>query len=187
MTATGPVVRVVWAWTEDRSLADRLIAEVLDDLPVDGPHQVHRLCPWCGAADHGRPVLAGRSAPHLSISRAGSLTVVAVCDTSPVGVDVERADARPPAGSVVSWVRTEALLKATGHGLRLDPATVLLSEPDQEPELIGWPEPAMPVVRMRDIGTAPGFVAAVAVLTADPVSVLVGPAAPGAARARATT
>lgn len=179
--AAGPSVRVVWALGGDRTLADRLITDLVDG----GPHEVRRLCPWCGAADHGRPVLAGRSEPHLSISRSGSLTVVAVCDTAPVGVDVERWDAAGPA-STVTWVRTEALLKATGHGLRLDPGTVELSEPDREPELIGWPEPPAPDVRLYDVETAPGFVAAVAVLTADPVRVLVSPAAPGAARATAT-
>jgi 4'-phosphopantetheinyl transferase len=100
-------------------------------------------------------------------------------------VDVERADAAGP-GSTVTWVRTEALLKATGHGLRLDPTTVLLSGPDREPELIGWPEPTAPAVRLHDVETTPGFVAAVAVLTADPVCVLVSPAGPGAARATAT-
>jgi 4'-phosphopantetheinyl transferase len=130
-------------------------------------------------------VLAGRSEPHLSLSRSGSLAVVAICDLAPVGVDVERADAAGPE-STVTWVRTEALLKATGHGLRLDPGTVELSGPDQEPELVRWPEPPAPAVRLHDIETAPGFVAAVAVLTTDPVRVLVSPAGPGAAHATAT-
>ncbi|CAI9400720.1 4'-phosphopantetheinyl transferase family protein [Nocardioides sp. T2.26MG-1] len=186
--AAGPSVRVVWALGGDRTLADRLLADVLAGLPgsgaVDG-HEVRRLCPWCGAADHGRPVLAGRSEPHLSISRAGPLTVVAVCDTAPVGVDVERADAAG-AESTVTWVRTEALLKATGHGLRVDPATVRLSRPDQEPELLAWPEPAVPAVRLYDVETAPGFVTAAAVLATDPAELVVSPAGPGAARATAT-
>lgn len=189
MTAAIATVRVVWAYDADRGDADRLLEDLLGGLT--GPHPVRRLCPWCGAADHGRPVLAGRSEPHLSIGRAGALTVVAVCDTAPIGVDVERADAAdpalpPPLGAAVTWVRTEALLKATGDGLRVDPGTVQLSGPEQEPELLGWPGPDRPDVCLRDVETAPGFVAAVAVLSADPVRVLVSPAVRGAARATAT-
>ncbi len=191
VTRVGPVVRVAWAYGEDRDLADRLLLDLLADGPAaSGP--IHRLCPWCGSDCHGRPVVAGRAHPHLSIARAGALTVVAVCETAPIGVDVERdgAAGRPAAGvlhareiaeddlgSTVTWVRKEALLKATGHGLGLDPTTVRLSAPDAPPELLAWPEPAAPTVWLGDLATAPGYTAAVAVMTSAPVTVRVSPAA----------
>ncbi|MBZ5736531.1 hypothetical protein [Nocardioides mangrovi] len=87
-------------------------ALVADHL-AHGPGRPTRLCPHCGSVAHGRPLLAGRQ---LSLAYADGLALVAIAD-APVGVDVERGDH-------LAWTRVEALLKATGEGLRRDPATV---------------------------------------------------------------
>ena len=88
-------------------------------------------CPDCGGA-HGRPVAEG-SGLHLSVSYSTGVVVVAVA-TTPVGVDVEhraqsheRLDAvlkLTGARSIERWTRTEAVLRADGRGLRVDPAEV---------------------------------------------------------------
>ena len=91
-------------------------------------------CPDCGRR-HGGPELAeGRFA---SVSHAGDGSLAAVADV-PVGVDVEErgaaADIRPamrlPPGeddALQHWTRVEAVLKADGRGLRIDPAAVEFS------------------------------------------------------------
>jgi len=194
--ATAPLVRVAWAFGDDRDLADHLLVGLLDE-PA-GP--VRRLCPWCGSGAHGRPVLAGSPHAHLSLARAGELTVVATCDRAPIGIDVEREDAAASAGTLlhprevagdtlgrtVTWVRTEALLKATGHGLRLDPTTVRISDPGAPPELLVWPESPAPEVWLCDVAIAPGYVAAVAVMAPGPATIVVTPAAPAGPSSTAT-
>lgn len=103
----------------------------------DGPHgQVEVVL-----RDDGLPV------PHVSLTRAGPLIAVAVSDVGRVGVDVESCAAvaaarladvalspaeraahrrRSPDQRTTalarSWVRKEAVLKALGTGLRVDPA-----------------------------------------------------------------
>ena len=198
---TGHLVRVVWAYGGDRSLADRLLLELVSDGSGD-PGAVRRLCPWCGSEGHGRPVVAGRARPYLSVARAGPLTMVAVCETAPVGVDLERFGAagrtgegllhpaEPAVGGVDltrTWVRKEALLKATGHGLRIDPATVALTAPDQPPELLAWPDAPAPTVRIHDVDAVPGHVAALAVVSADPVAPLAVRVSPAAGAVPPTT
>lgn len=191
-----PLVRVAWAYGDDPDLADRLLLGLLDGMA--GP--VRRLCPWCGSGAHGRPVLPGPPHPHLSLARAGVLVVVATCDCAPVGIDVEREDAAAASGGTlhpreaageavggpVTWVRKEALLKATGHGLRLDPTTVRVSDPGAPPELLVWPEPPIPDVWLCDVTIAPGYVAAVAVMAPGPATVVVTPAVPAAPSSTAT-
>jgi 4'-phosphopantetheinyl transferase len=98
---------------------------------------LRRDCPSCGRP-HGRPRLPDGGPPHLSISHAGGLVAVAVTPgpATGIGVDVEpsTADVDGLADQVLSaaervtvgaapdavrrtWVRKEALLKATGDGL----------------------------------------------------------------------
>ncbi len=123
-----------------------------------------RWCPRCGLTDHGRPVAlgpGGRPVPavHLSASHAGGLVVVAVTGAGPVGVDVERVGAatfdefprtvltsrEQRALTVVPetdqarwctrlWTRKEALLKALGLGLTVDPSRVDVLGPARWPE-----------------------------------------------------
>jgi 4'-phosphopantetheinyl transferase len=160
------------------------------------------LCPRCGSNEHGRPLArigTRRTPPHVSLSRAGALVVVAVTDAGPVGVDVEPDGAASFAGfddvalhprehvtsdadRTRTWVRKESLLKATGHGLGVDPREVRLGPPGHPPELLEWPTarwPALPgPVWMYDLELGPGHVGAVTVLSAARPELRVRTAAP---------
>ncbi len=68
------------------------------------------------------------------------MTLVALTGAGRIGVDLEPVDALAPpgvrraddphdVGDLELWVLKEAFLKATGDGLRRDPATVALDEP----------------------------------------------------------
>lgn len=82
-----------------------------------GAASVVRQCPQCGSTDHGRPFLVG-SDLQVSIAYAGDVAAIA-WGKSPVGIDLELADAVPPVGlDVRGWTRLEALGKAGGAGVR---------------------------------------------------------------------
>jgi 4'-phosphopantetheinyl transferase len=171
-----------------RSEADALLrAEVAAWLGVRADEvAVGRLCPRCGSAAHGRPLVTGRYAalaPRLSVSRGGGRLVVALTDEGLVGVDVvaladvtgeaarRTADAlrlpleTPEATLAEEWARAEAVLKATGQGLAVDP-----------------PEAGrVPDVQAVAVDLGPGLVCQVAVLSAappGPVEVRAAAAAP---------
>ncbi len=121
---------------------------------------VDRSCPDC-ARWHGRPQIVGVPGLEVSISHAGDRVGVAVGRGVPIGLDVEaRAElpnppeqavlasvldsaelARYPCGQLcadsfgVYWVRKEAVLKATGEGLRRPMPTLRVSPPDLPPQL----------------------------------------------------
>lgn len=143
-----------------------------------GAVQVERRCPRCGGP-HGAPYVAG--APLLSVSHCAGLVVVA-SSRLPVGVDAEPADRRDvsdvagillgagepvPAddvGLLRTWVRKEAVLKATGHGLTVDLAEVRVSAPGDPAAVVHHgPDPGLPIA-LADL-TLPGAVGAVAVVT----------------------
>jgi 4'-phosphopantetheinyl transferase len=171
-----------------RSAADALLrAEVATWLGVPADDvTVGRLCPRCGSAAHGRPLVAGRYAalaPRVSVSRGGGRLVVALTDEGLVGVDVvsladvegeaarRTADAlrlpldTPESTLAQEWARVEAVLKATGQGLAVDP-----------------PEAGrVPDVHDSAVDVGPGLACHVAVLAAEPpgpVEVRAAPAAP---------
>ena len=181
-------LRVSWqVATDGLDAAERLLAiEVarLSRRPVDEV-RIGRSCPHCGSSQHGRPVLLGgagrRPDLSLSLSRAPGMVLVAVSCHHRVGVDIERLDA---AGTLASttvvlhpeehargaaeltrvWVRKESVLKATGEGLRVDPAQVRLSAPDEEPRVLEWPADHDPgSVWMADM-RIDGYAACVSVL-----------------------
>ena len=144
----------------------------------------HR-CPVCGSGDHGRPlVLAPVSALHVSVSRAPGLVAVALTEAGPVGVDVEPAGAagfagfddvvlhRDESAATVGgrtqvWVRKEAVLKAVGSGLRLDPRRLRVSAADAPAAVLDWQFDDQvgppPRVWLADLDPGPGHRAAVAV------------------------
>lgn len=148
---------------------------------------IHRRCPDCGGA-HGRPRITGTARPlHVSVTHAGDRVAVAVC-AAEVGVDVEQISeaeisrsslapgewaalrALPPyrrrAGFAAMWVRKEAALKATGHGLRVPPERVLVTGPQQPPELLAWPLDVPPrAVTLHTLDPGEGYVGAVAVIS----------------------
>lgn len=97
----------------------------------------------------------GAEVPHVSISRAGGIVVVALTRVGPVGVDVEVVGAASfdgfgevvlhvaeqadgPVEQTVTWVRKESLLKAVGRGLRTDMRRVRLGSPRLPPRVLSW-------------------------------------------------
>lgn len=105
------------------------------------PEVVTRLCPHCGSVAHGRPQV---STGHVSLAYADGLALAATADV-PVGVDVERGDQQ-------EWTRVEALLKATGDGLRRDPATV--EEIEAWTATLDLPAPYVGTVAVLGVGSA---------------------------------
>lgn len=141
-----------------RSTMAELLGDAADDI------ELHQRCERCGGA-HGRPTItvAGRTGPHVSMAHAGGIVVVAVAP-QPVGVDLEPTrDDVDSDHDLVAWVRTEAVLKATGQGLDVDPRLLGISGPDGPPRLESWSGPGRrPAIRLADLDIAPGFVGCLA-------------------------
>ena len=146
--------------------ADALVRGLTGALPG-------RRCPACGAETHGRPVLPGWE---VSVAHAPGIDIVAVARGVRVGVDVEQVgSARDairtmlvhPDETVADadltrwWVRKAAALKASGEGLRREPATLLLSE-GADGWTVAWPDGT--VASGRDVDAGPGYLAAVCAL-----------------------
>jgi 4'-phosphopantetheinyl transferase len=144
------------------------------------PHEVRvdRTCPGC-AQPHGKPQLPGTGL-HVSVSHSGDLVALALTDVAPIGVDVEVLTGRDVAGlarSVVGpgepiaaardfytyWCRKEAIVKATGDGLRVPLPEVVVSPADQAARLVSYAG-ALPPCSVTDLPVGDGYAAAVAVL-----------------------
>jgi 4'-phosphopantetheinyl transferase len=122
-----------------------------------------RHCTTCGTDQHGKPCIAGHEDLHISLSYTERLAVLALSEDGEVGVDVEDVteadfdgfDAVTLAPEEVAaierydgdellaarallWARKEAVLKATGDGLVVDPTEVVVSGPGDPPALLGW-------------------------------------------------
>jgi 4'-phosphopantetheinyl transferase len=145
--------------TRDRA-ADRaaLVALAARVLGVDAATlRLDRRCPNCGGLDHGRPTIAG-GAVAVSLARTDGVRALAVSTVGPVGVDVERVSRvrRAPldAFTVVEraeidlapdpdrrrtelWAAKEAILKAEGTGLRVDPRTVDVARHRADVRIVG--------------------------------------------------
>jgi 4'-phosphopantetheinyl transferase len=148
---------------------------------------VDRTCSWC-ESQHGRPMLAG-SGLHASVSHSGEVVAVAITGAGPVGVDVEadrvidfsavtESVCTPAERACVTglrdfytyWTRKEAVLKATGDGLRRPMTELSMTPPGGPPVLLALGSDTAPACRMADISAGDGYHAAVAVLTAQPVA-----------------
>ena len=180
------------------ALVRRLLGELLDRDPAGLAFA--RRCTTCGSELHGKPSLVDRPGWHFSLSYTASLAVVAVAEDVEVGVDTEDltdADFEGFAGATLSrdevhsfdglsgrellvararvWARKESVLKATGHGLVVDPSEVLVSGPLSAPALVDWraDEPAPPSVALLDLDLQDqSHRAAVAALTDQPLEVI---------------
>jgi len=164
VTHDDPTGRLVVTWLTsdhlDPGMLVRLVADVAG-IDADGIRLV-RACRSCGSDQHGKPQIVmpfGEPRLHLSYSRSGGRAVVAVTETGPVGIDLEAV--RTSEHDVAAWVRTESLVKATGHGITTDPHLI-----DDAPVWTG------------DLAAPDGFVAAVTVLTDAPPQIISESAAP---------
>lgn len=175
---------VRWSPRLDRRGTDALLLDVCGR----GDLRVGRLCPACGSTAHGRPLLSGGpTPPQVSISHTDTVTVVAVSATGAVGVDVEPASAAGSLEATRAWVRVEAALKASGHGLRGNPDQVALDDR----QVLAWPEgvEVAGAAWWLDLPGIPGHVGAVVVLAAAPpvLEVREAPGAPGSPARHRTT
>jgi 4'-phosphopantetheinyl transferase len=163
-------------------LARRAVAEACG-VPPDAV-RLRRRCPRCGSTGHGAP-WAERAddgpVPRLSMSRTADLVVVALAAV-PVGIDVERAgsaddalagvalaDGEQPAagpdGVLRTWVRKEAVLKAVGTGLSVDPRALRVSDASGDPLVTATGPAAAPDGArwwLTDLDLGAGHVAALA-------------------------
>jgi len=127
---------------------------------------VSRTCDACGR-QHGRPRLPGTRL-HASVSHSSELVVVAATPAGPVGVDVEKIGGPPsrrllssvctaeeqafvltPKDFYTHWVRKEAILKATGDGLRRKMTDLVVTPPNRSPSLVFLDEDSTPPVRWQ--------------------------------------
>ncbi len=191
------------------ALQRRVVGRRLGVEPVDLAFERH--CATCGSDRHGKPSIVGHPGWSYSLSYTSALAVVALTRLGPVGVDVERVGESDFAGfaevtlapdEVVGfdgltgaalldararvWARKEAVLKATGHGLVVDPSQVVVSAPGEPAALLDWraePDPPASVL-VADVPLADrGHRGAVAVLTDEPLElVTAGPSTVAEAR-----
>lgn len=181
--------------------AHALLRAVAGEWTGQGPGDVafDRACATCGSHAHGKPVLRGHEDVFVSLSYAGELAVVAVTGAGETGVDVEQLveegfegfedvtlaqDERAgfadvpldvlAAARAQVWARKESILKASGHGLVVDPREVVVTAPSDRAALVQWrgDTPLSAPVQLHDVPLPDsGYAAAVAVLTDDPVVV----------------
>lgn len=191
MTVGGPpgqrpqlVGDAVHVWAVAGPAEDDCVMRVLSSYTRcgEGPPVVAR-----GA---GKPGLGGWGGDlRFNVARSSGLVVVAVARGREVGVDVERlgrgpwlslpsqvltprelasleglTDVTPADAFLRLWVRKEAVLKAAGAGLAIDPLLVEVSGAGEPAAVVDLPRSIGPASRYRlvDLGL-PGRAAAVAV------------------------
>jgi 4'-phosphopantetheinyl transferase len=147
-----------------------------------------RTCPDC-ARPHGKVGVVAADPPQVSVSHSGGLVLVAVHRTAAIGVDVERVDpdldtagltdvvlapeeaeelSSVPAADrarafTTYWTRKEAVLKATGDGMRAELPGLVVSPPGRAAAVLRWQRhDAEGRIHLQDVGTVAGHVAALA-------------------------
>jgi len=156
----------------------RMVARITlgRELGVE-PAKVHieRTCAWCGDACHGKPRVPG-DALSFSVSHAATFGVVALSRDVCVGADVELPSSRfddlianealaasemaeymtlsgiPRRTFLVDrWVAKEAVLKALGVGLAIDPVSLAFGPPAPS----GWKTAQFPSGALGEWHVAP--------------------------------
>ncbi|HEU5159193.1 MAG TPA: 4'-phosphopantetheinyl transferase superfamily protein [Streptosporangiaceae bacterium] len=152
---------------------------------------LNRECRDCGKP-HGPPVVAG--GPCLSVSHSGDRVALALSAHGQVGVDVEAcsrrleqgierhvlAPAEADGGDIFAyWTRKEAIVKATGDGLRAPMTEITVSRPDEPPRLLAWSDRPDLVGRitMHALHPGPGYAACLALIDQPGAEVRERPAA----------
>lgn len=174
-----------------KTVAAEHLGRAVEDIVFDAT------CEDCGKP-HGRPRVPGSDLT-LSISHSGDLIGVAATPAGlPVGLDVETAKRRAEdslieyalspaereavsgltpdekaAAFFVYWTRKEAVMKATGKGLKIPLQSITFSGYDQPARLLASGDPALDPERTRlaDLKAADGYRGAIAVLTTEDLSV----------------
>jgi 4'-phosphopantetheinyl transferase len=145
------------------------------------------------SGDGDKPRLAGLGGRHeFSLSHSGRRVVVAITASTPVGVDVERVCADRDLDALIErvldpgerstlaalvgsarraafyryWVRKEAAVKATGHGLRMPLAAVTVSGPNEPAAVVRWSaqDPPSAGIQLHDLDPGDGHAACLALL-----------------------
>jgi 4'-phosphopantetheinyl transferase len=188
-------------------LMRRLVATLLEVPPLAAP--ICRDCPGC-AEPHGRAVVGATIkdgvAVHVSATHSSGLVGVAICRSGVVGIDVEDLQARGPDvwptvwrvlgrpadpeaaqseseaahAAATAWVRTEAVLKATGYGFAVGSRSLDITT-GASPRVTRWPW-GDPTGRASifDLGPGQRYVAALAVIHQCPeMAAGAEPATPG--------
>jgi len=177
-----------------RVLAKTVAGELLGRPP--GEVAFDATCDDCGKP-HGRPRVPGAGF-ELSISHSGDRIGVAATSGAPVGLDVETATRRADdsliayalneteRGSLAGlseadrvaaffrfWTGKEALMKATGRGLKIPLRSVTLAGPGEPARLVASNDPALDPdgARLADLDPGEGYRAAVAVLADEDLKV----------------
>jgi 4'-phosphopantetheinyl transferase len=168
-----------------RVVAGRQLGRPARQLVID------RDCPGCNR-QHGKPRLRDAAGLHVSVSHSGELVAVATTPAAPIGVDIEvvterdylglaRAFLAPgetvdgPDSFYTMWTRKEAVIKATGDGLRMPLPQVAVSAAGKAPELLGYTDAELSC-SMADLQPRSGYIGALAILAAGTVEVEIRPA-----------
>jgi 4'-phosphopantetheinyl transferase len=147
---------------------------------------IDRACPDCDR-QHGKPRLRDAAGLQVSVSHSGELIAVATTSAAPIGVDLElvterdylglaRAFLAPgetvdgPDSFYTLWTRKEAIIKATGDGLRMPLPRVAVSPAGVAPELVGYADTELSC-SMADLQPRSGYIGALAILAAGTVEV----------------
>jgi 4'-phosphopantetheinyl transferase len=117
---------------------------------------VDRTCPDCGGA-HGKPHIVDGDGLEVSVSHSGDRVAVALTFGAELGVDVEQINPDLDAAALgptvlhasehasdldtflAYWTCKEAVLKATGDGLRVSLRSITIADPTNAPRLASWP------------------------------------------------
>jgi 4'-phosphopantetheinyl transferase len=135
-------ISVQWAPVPPGTARRGIAWGLLRTLVGEPDASITSACPHCGGP-HG-PVRIDGAGAVASVSYAGGFAIVCLAEetvAASVGVDAEavsdpRRNATAMRGiihpgrssSLREWTRVEAVLKADGRGLRVDPAAVALTE-----------------------------------------------------------
>lgn len=171
-----------------RMLAGRYLSRGPASVMID------RRCQHCGDDQHGRPRIAGTDAElsglDFSVTHTGDLLLLAHVSHGHVGIDAEKAERRPKTSGLVRfamtpaeadvlaatpetcrnrafcrlWVRKEALLKLTGHGIAVRLRSIDVTRDEihagSAEGIPGWP---VSPVQLTDLSLGtPEYVAAIA-------------------------